>query len=141
MKNVTFSGNILTRFIKPSLLTLLFVSLFSAAPALASEITPKEAPAEIKYLGTVQGKPLFQVAFSNPTGQEVQLTLRDENGIVIYSDASKDKTYFRKLQFNEMEADKLKLTLTLRTKKESQTQSFEITKSTRTIEDVAVVAL
>jgi hypothetical protein len=140
MKNVTFSGNALTRLIKPAAATLLFMSLLGQVQANPIDKT-KNAPVEVKYLGSVQGKPLFQIAFNNPLGEEVTLSLRDENGVLIYSDVVKDKSYSRKLQFNDLDTDKLRVTLTLRTKKESQSQTFEITKSTRVVEDVAVVSL
>jgi hypothetical protein len=89
----------------------------------------------------VDGKPTFQIAVNNPGGEAVSLSLRDENGYLIYSDTIKDKEYARKLQFDELGADKLKLTLVLRTKKDVTTKTFEITKNTRTVEDVAVVSL
>ena len=138
MKNATLSGNTLTRL---SVIALLIVGLVSASPAQANGETPKEAPAVVKYLGNVDGKPTFQLAVNNPTGQEVSLSLRDENGYLIYSDTIKDKEYARKLQFDELGGEKLKLTLVLRTKKDVQTKTFEITKNTRTVEDVAVVSL
>lgn len=138
MKNATFSGNILTRL---SVIALLFLGLATAAPAYANGETPKEAPAAVKYLGSVDGKPMFQIAVNNPSGEAVSLSLRDENGYLIYSDTIKDKEYARKLQFDELGADKMKLTLVLRTKKDVTTKTFEITKNTRTVEDVAVVSL
>ena len=141
MKNATFSGNILTRLIKPSFFALLFLGLVSTSPAQATGDNPKEAPAAVKYLGSVDGKPTFQIAVNNPQGETVSLALRDEEGYLIFSDMIKDKAYTRKLQFDGLDADKMKLTLILRTKKDTKTQTFEITKSTRTVEDVAVVSL
>jgi hypothetical protein len=40
-----------------------------------------------------------------------------------------------------MESNNIKLTLSLRTRKEVQSKTFEIKRSTRVIEDVAVVTL
>jgi hypothetical protein len=140
MKNATFSGNALTHLFKSSLLALLFVSVLTAS-AQAADTKPKEIPVEVKYLGSVAGKPLFQIVVNNPQNEEAFLTLRDENGNTIYSDVVKEKSYSRKLQFNELEADKLVVTLTLRTKKDTQSKTFAITKSTRVVEDVAVVNL
>lgn len=130
----------LTRLVKPFVVTLLVFSLITSVSAQPIDKI-KETPFEVKYLGSIAGKPMFQISFSNPQGDDVQVTLRDENGYTIFTDVSKEKTYSKKLQFNDLDTDKLKLTLTLRTKKDSQTQAFEITKSTRTVEDVAVVAL
>jgi len=138
MKNATLSGNTLTRL---SVIALVILSLAITAPAHATGGDPKEAPAAVKYLGSVDGKPTFQLAVNNPQGEAVSLTLRDEEGYLIFSDMIKDKAYTRKLQFDGLDADKMKLTLILRTKKDTQTQTFEITKSTRTVEDVAVVSL
>lgn len=141
MKNAALSGFALTRLAKPFIAALLFVGLLSTASAQPVDGKPKETPVEVKYLGTENGKPLFQISYNNQGGQETVLTLRDEAGFVIYTDVSKERSYSRKLQFSDLDTDRLKLTLTLRSKKETQTQTFEITKNTRTIEDVAVVSL
>ena len=141
MKNATFSGNILTRLIKPSVFVLLIAALVSTSPAQATGETPKDVPATVKYLGSTNGKPLFQLVVNNPKGEEVNLSLRDENGYLIYADTIHDKEYSRKLQFDDLGSDKMKVTLVLRNKKDIQTQTFEITKNTRTVEDVAVVSL
>lgn len=120
-----------------ALAILVFTLTFSATQAQASDIK-KEAPVEIKYLGSFEGKPLFQINLTNEDSREVYLTLSDDHGNMIYSDIVKDKTYSRKIQFDGAELSDLKLTLTLRSKKDYQTQSFQINKSTRTVEDIAV---
>lgn len=140
MKNAILSGNALTRLVKPAALMLLSLSLLSTVPALATD-SSKNVPAEVKYVGTKDGQPLFQIAVNNPQGEEVALTLRDAEGYVIYTDVIKDKAYTRTLRFDDLDADKLKLVLTLRTKKDVQSQTFEITRSLRTVDDVAVVNL
>lgn len=127
----------LTHLIKPAAAALLFI-IVSAMPVNAATDKSKEPPVEFKYLGSVEGKPLFQISLNNPLGEELQLTLRDEDGYLIYSDTVKDTTYLRKLQFDALDTDRLKVTLTLRTKKSSQTQTFEISKSSRMVEDIAV---
>jgi hypothetical protein len=140
MKNAIFSISTLVRRIKPAVFTLLFAGILNAAPAQATDKI-KDVPVEVKYLGSVDGEPLFQIAFNNPLGEEVSITLRDQDGYIIYSDVSKDKAYSRKLRFEGIETDRLRFMLSLRTKKDTQTKTFEITKNTRTIEDVAVVGL
>lgn len=128
-------------FLRMPLAALLFATVLSVSSVQAAEGTPKEAPVEIKYLGTTAGQPLFQINFSNPQGEEVVLTLRDDAGNLIFSDVVRGASYSKKLQFSELGDEKLKVKLTLRTKKDYQTQNFEISKSTRVIEDVAVVTL
>lgn len=141
MKNATFSGNTLTRVLKASVSALLILVLAGTTPVHAANDKGKDEPAAVKYLGSVNGKPTFQIAVNNPLGEELSLSLRDEEGYLIYSDVVKDKTYSRNLQFDELDANRLKVTLTVRGKKDTKTQTFEITKSTRMVEDVAVVSL
>ena len=140
MKNAIFSGNALVRLIKPSVFALFFAGSLNTASAQTTDKI-KEVPVEVKYLGAVEGNPQFQIAFSNPQGEEVLVSLRDEDGYSIYSDVSKEKSYLRKIQFNDMNSEKAKLVLTLRTKRDTQTQVFEITRSTRIVQDIAVVSL
>lgn len=141
MKNAIFSGNALTRFIKPSVLALLFAGIVNTSFAQADDTKPADVPVEVKYLGSTQGSPLFQIAFNNPQGDEVNVTLRDGDGYTIYSDVTKEKTYIRKIRFDELDFETMKLVLTLRTKKELQTKIFEVTRNMRTVEDIAVVSL
>jgi hypothetical protein len=130
----------LKSFIKPVFFVLFFAGILQAAPVQAAD-KPKETPVEIKYLGSKEGTLLFQIHFANPNAEEVNLMLRDENGNVIYTEVVRDKVYSRKIRFEEMESSNMKLTLTLRTRKEVQSKTFEIKRSTRVIEDVAVVTL
>lgn len=138
MKKATYAS-ILARLMKPAAAALLLLVL-TTAPAHAAD-KPKDSPVAVRYLGSPEGKPLFQITVNNPQGDEVALTVRDEEGYILYTDVVKDTTYIRTLKFDGMDTDRLKLTLSLRTKKDSQTQTFEIIKSTRTVEDIAVVSL
>lgn len=141
MKNVIFSGNTVARLIKPSVLALLFAGIVNVSSAQTADTRLSEVPVEVKYVGSTEGSPLFQIAFNNPQGDEVSITLRDQDGYTIYTDVTKEKAYLRKLRLDGLDFDTMKLTLTLRTKKETQTKSFEVTKNIRTVEDIAVVSL
>jgi hypothetical protein len=140
MKNSTNTHNTLKGFIKPAFFVLFFAGLLQAAPVQAAA-EPKETPVEIKYLGSQEGTLLFQIHFTNPNAEAVNLVLRDEQGNVIYTEVVREKVYSRKIRFEEMDTDKLKLTLSLRTGKAVQSKTFEIKRSTRVIEDIAVVTL
>jgi hypothetical protein len=140
MKNSTNTPNTLKRFIKPALFVFFIAGMLQAAPVQAAD-KPTETPVEIKYLGSKEGRLLFQIHFTNPNGEEINLVLRDENGNVIYTDVVRDKVYSRNIRFEEIESNNIKLTLSLRTRKEVQSKTFEIKRSTRVIEDVAVVTL
>lgn len=140
MKNAIYASNAVARLAKPVAAALLFMTLLSAPAAQAAGGTPKDAPVEVTYIGSVEGKPLIRISVDNPQGETAILTLRDEDGNLIYSDTIRDKNYARTLQFDEL-SNNLKVRLTLRSKGETQTKIFAITTSTRTVSDVAVVNL
>lgn len=121
-------------------LTLASAVLFLAPTTVHATDDVKNPPAEIKYLGSVDSKPIFQINFANQSADEVNLTLKDQYGTVIYADFVKEKNYSRKIQLDGVD-NNLKLVLTLRSKKGTQTQQFEINKNVRIIEDVQIARL
>ena len=114
--------------------------IFAAAPATAGDKV-KEAAAEIRYLGNYNGNTVFQINYDNADGEEFTITLKDEYGNILFFDASKEKKYGKKVQFEGVQLEELKLTMTVRSKKSAQSQNFRISKTTRTVEEVAVVTL
>ena len=125
--------------------TLLVLVLFSFSFLLSSDVKAndsiKTAIAEIKYLGSVEGNPVFQISFENQEGEDVYLALRDENGNTIYADFVKGKNYTRKIQFDGVDLSELKLTLSLRSKNGTKKQNFQINKSTQVLENIEVANL
>jgi hypothetical protein len=112
--------------------------LFAAPVTMMAADKGKNPPAEIKYLGNVNDKPVFQIRFDNENAEELVLSLRDVNGVVIYSEVVKDKKYSRNIQLENNELDGLKFTLALRSKKSTRTQTFQVSRSVRITEDVQV---
>ena len=124
--------------------SVVFAALFlivSGVTAVRAADRKIETPVNITYVGTVNEKPVFQINFDNTTGADVFLSLTDENGNYIYSEVVKDGKYSRKIQLDNAELTDLKLKLTLRTKKNVQTQLFDINTNVRTVQDVQVVRL
>ena len=140
MKNANKLNTILRRMATPAVLSTLFLVLLATGNVQANDI-PKKEPAEIKYIGSVNQKPIFQLNFENPEGEEVYLSLKDENGVVIYSDVVKDKKYSKKLQLDTGDINELKMVLSLRSKKGLATQTFQINKQIRMIENIEVSRL
>lgn len=114
--------------------------VFSVTDVQAADST-KTPPVEIRYIGNMNEKPVFQIEFDNESGEDVYLALRDGWGETIYGEWVKDKKYTRKIQIENFDVDELKITVVLRSKKGYQTQSFRISQNTRTVEDVAVAKL
>lgn len=137
LSNINWS-NAVRRMVASVTFASLILFLTPSTVHAADEV--KNPPAEIKYIGSVDSKPIFQINFANLNSDEVNLTLKDQYGTVIYADLIKDKNYSRKIQLENVDSD-LKLTLTLRSKAGTQTQQFKINKNVRVIEDVVVAKL
>lgn len=137
MKNAI---NFVKRNVIRNISLALIFSIFAAAPAIAGDKV-KEAAAEIRYLGNYNGNTVFQINYDNADGEEFTITLKDEYGNILFFDASKEKKYGKKVQFEGVQLEELKLTMTVRSKKSAQSQNFRISKTTRTVEEVAVVTL
>ena len=140
MKTANNFNKIIRRIATPAVFSTLFLVLLVTGDVQANDATKKE-PIEIKYIGSVNQNPVFQIDFENPEGEEVYLSLKDENGVLIYSDVVKDKKYSRKLQLNTGDINDLKMVLSLRSKKGVETQTFQINKNVRVIENVEVARL
>ena len=134
MKN--FSNLSLKNVLRSVAFTALVAFLFVPSTVLATDTKPLPL-AEIKYIGSIDFKPVFQIDFNNEDAAEVNLLLRDENGTIIYFEVIKDKKYSRKIQLENIERN-ARVTLKLRSKKGSQSQVFQINKSTRIVEDVVI---
>ena len=117
-------------------MVLASVLVFNAPIANATDkVNPN---IEVKYMGTVNNSPLFQVEFNNEEGDEVSIYLRDAHGNLLYSEVTKDKKFSRKFRLEDIELDDNKITLHIRSKKGNLSETFQINKSVRQVEEVVV---
>lgn len=130
------AGKFISRFAFASL----FLFSFSAANA-QSTARQTETPLQIKYLGVVENQPLFQVDLDNESGEIYTLSIKADDGSVLYSERVKDKKFSKKIKWNNSETDNSKLVFILSGDKEKQTQVFEINTSLREVRDVVVTKL
>src|SRR5690242_16939690 len=98
MKKQTFS-NAIRR-------TILFFGmssfiLFSFMPNISyAQDKPSNAPEiQIRYVGTVEEQPVFQIEFENANQQALNFTIRDEDGNFLYGEKVKDKKYQKKFKY------------------------------------------
>ncbi len=138
--NKSNRSHAITNMLKPAAFAALFLFVFTTSDVHAANKIPAP-PVEIKYLGSLNYKPVFEINFDNQDGEDVYLTLKDEDGNVIYSDIVKDKKYSRKIQLDNSELYNMKLTLNLRSKKINESQNFSVNSNTRIVENVEVVKL
>lgn len=126
----------LIRFALASLL------LATVAPVMAQDGIRSTPPAvSINYIGTVDNQPIFQIEFDNKNEELFNLSIKDDQGIVLFNEKFKDKKFSKKFQLEKPTEDNVKLTFTIAADKEKQSQSFEINTNVRVIQDVVVTRL
>jgi len=122
--------------------TLAGILVTSLVPAMAQEnAKPVTGPVEIKYLGTNDGKPVFQVDFDNATEESVNITIRDQDGTILYVEKFRDKKFSKKFKFDKPEFEQAKLKFTVSGNSGVQSEEFGINSSVRTVSDVVVTKL
>jgi|GEM_PF-796352 len=113
-------------------------------PALAQpqdKIRTAPPAVAINYIGMINNQPVFQIEFENKNDEVLNLSIRDEQGNVLFNERFRDKKFSKKFQFDKTGIDNMKLTFTLAGEKEKQSQSFEINTNVRVIQDVVVTRL
>jgi hypothetical protein len=98
-------------------------------------------PVEVKYVGSLNEQPVLEVSLDNAAGEEFKVTLRDENGELLYSGSFNNKKIVKRFQFDNGSPNPMRILLTVSTKKLSQTETFEISKNRQVIEDVVIEKL
>ena len=99
-------------------------------------------PVEVKYVGSFNNQPVLEVNLDNADGEEYKVTLKGENGELLYSATFKDKKITKRFQFDNAGINPtMRIQLTVATKKLSQTSNFEISNKRQVIEDVIVEKL
>jgi len=117
--------------------SFLLIGLMSSASAQSSTSSPN---AVIRYVGSLDSKPVFKVELDNKDKNVYFLTIKDDEGSILYSEKIKGKQFIKSFKF-DADRDAVKLTFTLSCDKETQSQEFKVNTSTRVYNDVAVTTL
>lgn len=121
-------------------IALMVLSKYSFADT--TDVRPSSGtPVAVKHIGSVYGQDLIQVEVDNLLNETVTISFVDEEGIELYSETFTDKKITKKflLDISEVNYDNLQLVIT--TKKQTQTQSFKIAKTTTVADKLTVAKL
>lgn len=121
--------------------TLASFLVFSVLPGHTQDQVKPGIPVEIRYLGTIDNLPVFQIEFANENNEVFTISIKDEDGNVLYKENVKEKKFLRKFKWDKTNLDESKLTFTLTGLKDAKTQVFEINTNTRVIADVVITRL
>ena len=134
MKKQNFST-----LVKRSVLSLgLTTVLLSGMTSAQSSATPEPI---VKYIGTLDGQPIFRVELDNQPGTIYHLTIKDEEGTVLYAEKIKDKQFSKSFKFDNAVRDNVKLTFTLQGNNNTQSKEFKVNTTTKVLDNVVVTTL
>ena len=101
----------------------------------------KENPAELKYIGSVDSQPQFQLSLNNTESDEFVITIRNKAGEVIYKERIKGANISRKYQLNTEESNSTGVTFEVVSKKDKSRIAYTVNETSRLVQDVSVTAL
>ena len=120
---------------------LVAVLMVGIVPGFAQgNATEEPTPVSIRYIGKLNDQPVFQIEFNNQNEEYFNVSIRDEEGNVLFYEKSKDKKFSRKFQLDK-DVNNVKLTFSLKTENQKQSQVFEVNNNYRVVEDVVVTRL
>jgi hypothetical protein len=111
---------------------------FSQAPAITSK-TPNAT--ELKYIGNMEGFPVFELDLNNEEAGEYYVTISDKNSDVLYSAKLKGTSLSRKyrLDLDEEDLGSVRFEVTSKTTKENLV--YEVSKKIGYVHDVSIAKL
>jgi hypothetical protein len=113
--------------------SLLFIGATSAQAKLPEPT--------IKYIGTLDGQPVFRVDLDNQDNSIYHLTIKDDSGDILYSEKIREKEFSKKFKFENSDRRSVKLTFVVDGKEGSRAQDFQVNTSTKVWNDVVVTSL
>ena len=100
-----------------------------------------EIPSELKYLGSFDNQPQFQLSLNNTEIDEFVITIRNRNGQVIFKEKIKGASILRKYQLNTEELDSNGITFEVVSKKTKSRVAYTVNETARLVQDVSITAL
>jgi hypothetical protein len=88
----------------------------------------KEEQVAVKYLGTSENNIIFKVEFENPTAEKFSLIIKNDNGDVVYNQASTD-SHFSKSVYIQNTDSEFHPTFIIRNDKSEVVRHFSVVKT------------
>lgn len=130
----------LTKAISKKVFTFLFVAFVSCTMSTSLYALPdttENKGAEITYKGIVDKKLAFNVNYKNELSQNFQLTIKNDQDQIIYSNQFDAKPFNKTMLFSDF-PDNSRLTFLITIGKREFSQAFEINSHVTTVEEYIV---
>jgi hypothetical protein len=131
----------LTQLLRTKIALVLFIFL-AGAPVLVSAKNIEPKSEIVKYVGVVEDQVVFQFNYENVTGEIFSVAIKDQNGNVLYSGKFNDKKFSKQFRMDKSElGNAVSLSFILTTQNDKQNQVFNVSSTSRVVEDVVVTKL
>lgn len=103
------------------------ISTTFASPLLANTNPTETSAVEVKYLGTVQKNPVFEVNLTNEAGESFIVRVLDASGTVLYMEKLEGKNISRKYRIaTEEELESGSIRFEIRAVKSKKTEVYSV---------------
>lgn len=104
--------------------------------------TPEKAgnPVELKYIGTKENQPMFQLNLNNTETDEFAVTIRNGNGEVVFKEKVKGSLISRKYQLRTEDFSAAGFTFEVVSKNTKSKSSYTVNETSRLVQDISVTA-
>ena len=120
---------------------MVWVLLVNSLGILQAQGLSKSPSAEIKYIGIVDDKLVFEIAY-NSDGQNVfSVEIKDEAGYQFYYGKFKQKSFRKQFAIDKAELNNSSISFELSSLGSVKKEVFDINASARIVEEVSVVKL
>ncbi len=99
--------------------------------------TGSATSAEVKYIGSNEGDPLFNVVYNNSNGARFSIKVLDNEGHQLFQGVYTDRKFNKKFKVTDA-ASYSKLIFVIRNFQDNSVQSFEVNSNSRMVEEVDV---
>ncbi len=102
-------------------------------------------PIELKYMGKTENQPVFQLDLNNAASSEYYISIKDENGAVLYSEKVNGENITRNYRFDirgfDLSSSDFGITVEVTTTKTHKTEVFHVKSTAHVVEDYEVAKL
>lgn len=109
--------------------------------ASAQQLTTTKNTPQIKYLGTVQDKLVFQVDLQSVSSNSLFVSIKDDEGFTLFTEKIRDNNFTRKFAFDREEFEGKKLSFVIHDAGTTTAQTFQVARNLRFVEDVVITKL
>jgi outer membrane lipoprotein-sorting protein len=108
---------------------------------VATETSKSTAATELKYIGNLEGFPVFELDLNNQEAGEYDVTITDNHNEVLYTATLKGTGLSKKYRLDLDEEDLKNVRFAISSKKTNENLVYEVSKKIGYVQDVSVARL